>query len=71
MNNTIKTNQSCQKFKELLTARHIISRWLIMSSVFSEWFQIVLSVMMSGQQPACHPMIVICLINKVGAQFNA
>ena len=28
MNNTIETNQSYQKFKEILTARHIISRWL-------------------------------------------
>ena len=32
--------------------------------------QIVQIVIMSGQQPACHPMIVICLINKVGDQFN-
>ena len=28
MNNTIETNQSYQKFKEILLARHIISRWL-------------------------------------------
>ena len=30
-------------------------------------FQIVIT---SDQQPACNPMIVICLINKVGDQFN-
>ena len=28
MNNTIETNQSSQKFKEILTARHIINWWL-------------------------------------------
>ena len=27
-------------------------------------------VIMSGQQPACRTMIIICLINKVGYQFN-
>ena len=63
MNNTIETNQSYQKFKEILTARHIISQRLSTSSVF----KIVSSVIMSGQQTAYHPMIVICLINKVGA----
>ena len=33
MKNTIETNQSYQKFKEILTARHIISRWLSAGSV--------------------------------------
>ena len=66
MNNTIETNQSYQKFKEIFTARHIISQWLSTGCVL----KIVTSVITSGQQPACHPMIDICLINKVGAQFN-
>ena len=33
MNNTIETNQSYQKFKEIFTARHIISQWLSAGSV--------------------------------------
>ena len=33
MNNTIETNQSYKKFKLILTARHIISRWLSADSV--------------------------------------
>ena len=33
-------------------------------------FQVVQIVITSGQQPDCHPMIVISLINKVGDQFN-
>ena len=33
MNNTIETNQNYQKFKEILTARQIISRWLSAGSV--------------------------------------
>ena len=69
MNNTIETNQSYKKFKEILTAKHIICQWLSSSSVFCV-FKIVSSVITSGQQLACHPMIVICLINKVVAQFN-
>ena len=28
MDNTIQTNQSFQKYKEILTARHIINQWL-------------------------------------------
>ena len=42
MNNTIETNQSYQKFKEILTARHIISQWLSTFSVFSKNFQVLL-----------------------------
>ena len=52
MNNTIETNQSYQKFKEILTARHIISQWLsavqcyyVMSSAC--W----LSAALSASQP--------------------
>ena len=41
MNNTIETNQSYQKFKEILTAGHIINQWLSIGSVFSKLFQIV------------------------------
>ena len=80
MNNTIKTNQSYQKFKEILTARHIISQWLSICSVFSKLFQIVSicfkllqfvsGAIASGQQPARHLIIVICLMNKVCTQFN-
>ena len=33
MNITLETNQSYQKFKEILTARHIISQWLSTGSV--------------------------------------
>ena len=47
MNNTIATNQSYQKFKESLTARHIISQWLSTGSVFSKLFQVL--PIMSGQ----------------------
>ena len=65
MNNTIETNQSYQKFKTIFTARHIISQWLSTGSVL---------LRQVGSQPATssasHPMIVICLINKVGAQFD-
>ena len=59
MINTIETNQSYQKFKEILTAIHIISQWLSTISVFSLFsvFKIVSSVIMSGQQPPCHPML--------------
>ena len=58
----------------------IISQLRCTSSVFSKLFQIVSScfelfqvvqiVITLGQQPACRPMIVICLINKVCDQFN-
>ena len=43
----------------------------IVSSCF-KLFQVVklFQVITSGQQPARRPMIVICLINKVGDQFN-
>ena len=37
---------------------------------FQNCFKLFQIVIMSGQQPVCHPMIVICLINKVGDQFN-
>ena len=40
MNNTIETNQSYQKFKEILTARRIIGQWLNTASVFSNLFQV-------------------------------
>ena len=45
MNNTIETNQSYKKFKEILTARHFISQWLSTGSVFSVFsklFQVLL-----------------------------
>ena len=57
----------------------IISLWRSTSSVFWKLFQAVSNcfkfklfhiVITSGQQPACHPMMVISLINKVGDQFN-
>ena len=55
MNNTIKTNQSYQKFKEILTARHIISQWLSAGSVLLH--QVI--SLQAVSQPASHPMIVI------------
>ena len=45
------------------------SVFYVVSSSF-KLFQVVQIVITSGQQPACHPMIVISLINKVGDQFN-
>ena len=39
INNTIETNQSYQKFKEILTARHIISQWLSTAPVFLNCFK--------------------------------
>ena len=33
MNNTVQTNQSYQKPKEILTARYIINQWLSAGSV--------------------------------------
>ena len=44
MNNTIETNQSYQKFKEILTAKHILSQWISTGNQFS--------VITSSQQPA-------------------
>ena len=44
MNNTIETYQSYQIFKEILTARHIISQWL--------WARLVLLHQVCSQ-PAC------------------
>ena len=44
---TIETNQSYQKCKEILTARHIISQWLSTVCVF-KWFEIVSSHQTSG-----------------------
>ena len=40
MNNTIETNQSYQKCKEILTERHIISQWP--GTQFSKLFQVLL-----------------------------
>ena len=37
---------------------------------FQNCFKLFQIVIASDQQPACHSMIVICLINKVGDQFN-
>ena len=70
--NTIETNQSYKKFKEILTARHIISQWLSIGSVVSKLFQVLLRQVSSqpAASSASQPMIVICLINKVGAQIN-
>ena len=48
MNNRIETNQSYQKFKEIVTARHIISQWLSTGSVLT----VLISVITSGHQPA-------------------
>ena len=56
MNNTIETNQSYEKFKEILTARHIISQWLSAGSVLLHQ---VISLSAVSRQPADHPMIVI------------
>ena len=58
MNNTIETNQSYQKFKEILTARHIISQWLSTVSVFSKLFQMLLYQVSSQQATAsaCQPV---------------
>ena len=56
MNNTIETNQSYQKFKEILTARHIISQWLRAGSVLLHQ---VISLSAVSSQPASHPMITI------------
>ena len=41
----------------------------VVSNCF-KYFKLFQIVITSGQQPASHPMIVICLINKVGSQFS-
>ena len=71
MNNTIETNQSYQKFKEILTARHIISQWLSTGSVLLRQVISLSAAIQPPDQPAsqsAHDCY--CLINKVGAQFH-
>ena len=51
MNNTIETNESYQKFKEILTARHVISQWLSTGSVFSKLFQVLLRQVIASLSP--------------------
>ena len=52
----------------LVVAKHQFSVLKIVLYCFKQ-FQVVQIVITSGQQPACHPMI-ISLINKIGDQFN-
>ena len=56
MNNTIETNQSYKKFKEILTARHIISLWLSMVQCY---YVMSSACRMSASQPACWPWLLI------------
>ena len=60
MNKTIETNQSYQKFKEIFTARHIISQWLSTGSVFLKLFQVLLSQVSS--KPVTQFIIIIIII---------
>ena len=54
------------KWPLLVSGEHQFSIFKIVSSCL-KLFQTVIT---SGQQPACRPMIVICLINKDDDQFN-
>ena len=63
MNNTIQTNQSYQKFNEILTARHIINRWLSTGSVSLR--QLVSHCISIWSPDDCY-----LLINKIGTPIQ-
>ena len=71
MNNTIETNQGYQKFKEILTAKHIISQWLSAGSVLLRQV-ISLSAATAASQPVSQsprPSDCYLLVNKVGQSW--
>ena len=65
----VSSCSNCFKLFKLFQVVQIVSSCSNCFKLF-KLFKVVQIVITSVQQPACHPMIVISLINKVGDQFN-